>query len=260
MAIAPTGSPRGWHKLDKPRAIAELAMAASVAMSLVLALAFRHRWSIVRGSFTIDQIERADRLAQNAQLALLGVSLLTLAAIIVWMYRAARNVQLLGRQTMQWSPGWAIGAWFIPVANAVLPFLVVDEVYRASEPDPNADWRQSKRNWAVWGWMGAWVVLVIVRVATGQPDLQGTRADLLVSLRRQWVLALVGTIVYLVATVAAIAAMRTIGQRQQQAVARLPERAPAAPYQWGGAGGYVPPPPPPSTPVAPMQPSGPQFN
>ena len=35
----------------------------------------------------------------------------------------------------RWTPGWAIGGWFIPLANFVIPFLVVLETWRRSDPD-----------------------------------------------------------------------------------------------------------------------------
>jgi hypothetical protein len=43
-----------------------------------------------------------------------------------------------------WSKGWAIGAWFIPIANFVVPYLVLGEaskVLQASAEGQAAKWR-----------------------------------------------------------------------------------------------------------------------
>ena len=39
---------------------------------------------------------------------------------IIWQFRHAKNAQVLGARGGL-GPGWAIGGWFIPLANYVLP-------------------------------------------------------------------------------------------------------------------------------------------
>jgi hypothetical protein len=59
--------------------------------------------------------------------------LLTTAAFIVWLFQARENLDLRGATGLTWSKGWAIGGWFVPLANFVIPVLVVAEVYRRSD-------------------------------------------------------------------------------------------------------------------------------
>jgi hypothetical protein len=59
-------------------------------------------------------------------------------AIMVWLHRALANVEMLPEVSRRWSPGWAIGAWFIPIANLVLPALVLNSAARASVPTRGA--------------------------------------------------------------------------------------------------------------------------
>ncbi|MCC7075933.1 MAG: DUF4328 domain-containing protein [Acidimicrobiia bacterium] len=56
-----------------------------------------------------------------------------------WMFRATRNNVALGTPDLVWGPGWSWGGWFIPGANYVLPFLVLREIWRASDPERPAD-------------------------------------------------------------------------------------------------------------------------
>lgn len=60
------------------------------------------------------------------------VYLLAGIAFICWLYRARTNVDGWQARGLRWSSGWAIGGWFIPLGNLVIPKQVVDEVRAAS--------------------------------------------------------------------------------------------------------------------------------
>jgi Domain of unknown function (DUF4328) len=60
---------------------------------------------------------------------------LTPVAGIAWMfweYRARLNLRGFGVHNLQWVPGWTIGGWFIPLANLVLPILILNEIDKAT--------------------------------------------------------------------------------------------------------------------------------
>ena len=52
----------------------------------------------------------------------------------MWTHRAARNLPALGAQRLQYTPGWAVGWFFIPLANLVMPYFVGAEIWRESDP------------------------------------------------------------------------------------------------------------------------------
>ena len=56
----------------------------------------------------------------------IGVAIAQLA----WLSRSVDNSWYLLGGTPNWSPGWSIGWWFIPGANLVMPFLVVNDLNR----------------------------------------------------------------------------------------------------------------------------------
>jgi hypothetical protein len=74
------------------------------------------------------------------------VHLLAGALLAGWIHRAATNARVLGWS--HWSPGLAAGAWFIPLANWVMPPIFVAGVARASL------WRHADRS--VWSWWLTW--------------------------------------------------------------------------------------------------------
>jgi hypothetical protein len=51
-------------------------------------------------------------------------------AFLAWLRRTVENVPPLGGGTPRYSPNWAIGWWFVPVAFLVMPFIVVRDAWR----------------------------------------------------------------------------------------------------------------------------------
>jgi hypothetical protein len=77
-------------------------------------------------------------------------------ASAMWMHRAFRNLPALGATNLRWSPAWAAGGWFIPVANLVIPYLVARELWRATNPpEPRI---------LLEGWWAAWVLGLLLFV------------------------------------------------------------------------------------------------
>ena len=106
---------------------------------------------------SIEQSEFEDSLVPLNSLQLL-VSIATLATgvlTIIWMFRIANNVRAFGRATT-WAPLFAIFGWFLPpLILYVIPFLVLRELWKASEPtevDGSDRWKQTPGNPLLWAW------------------------------------------------------------------------------------------------------------
>ncbi len=67
---------------------------------------------------------------------------------LVWIYRTMCNVHAKGVAT-KYSPGWAVGCWFIPLANLILPYFPMREAWAKSRCGPTG---------LLAGWWAAWVV------------------------------------------------------------------------------------------------------
>ena len=106
----------------------------------------------------IEQSEFEDALVPLNSVQLL-VSVATLATgvlTIIWMLRIAKNVRSFGRATT-WSPLFAVFGWFLPpLVLYVIPFLVLRELWKASEPtavDGTDGWKRSPDNPLLWAWL-----------------------------------------------------------------------------------------------------------
>lgn len=58
----------------------------------------------------------------------------TVISFTRWEHRVARNARSLEPASRQ-SPGWAVAWWFVPVANLVMPYRALGEIWRASGRD-----------------------------------------------------------------------------------------------------------------------------
>lgn len=103
------------------------------------------------------------------------VSLAAGVAFIVWLYQAGRYVRREGRSGGRFGPGWAIGGWFIPLANLVLPALYASELWRMSDPAVRTDdpegWRHRPIDGKLWTWWGMFsVAAILFSIGLAQTD------------------------------------------------------------------------------------------
>lgn len=83
-------------------------------------------------------------------------TLLSLTLVVIigrWIYRAAWNLRHIGAKRLEYSPGWAVGWYFIPFANLVMPLRAMREIWLASH-EPTR-WRDASVGtlsiwWALW--------------------------------------------------------------------------------------------------------------
>lgn len=125
--------------LRGPAELVLIGLVGSIALGLVdIGLFAPVRFAVLRSRET--GISPSDGalllLGTMLDLAQLIVFLFVAVTFIVWLYRARNNLVHWGFAAMKWRPGWAIGGWLLPVANLVIPKLVVDTVWSASAVPP----------------------------------------------------------------------------------------------------------------------------
>ncbi len=102
---------------------------AIISYFTVIQLLGKPVWQI-----TMDEI-----LAMDARLSLLDTLFLWTAIVagivfLVWVYRANKNLSSLGAGGTRFTPGWAVGWFFVPFMNLVRPYQVVKEIFEESDP------------------------------------------------------------------------------------------------------------------------------
>lgn len=105
----------------------------------------------------------------------LMVVALTAILFIVWFFHAYRNLGRAGIGGLRYTPGWAIGAWFIPFLNLVRPKRIANDLWKETESAASVgpESRQGLRlpasiNW----WWGLWILGDLLgAIATGRSPM-----------------------------------------------------------------------------------------
>ncbi len=154
----------------------------------------------------------------------------------MWTYRVARNLPALGARKLKYTPGWAVGWFFLPFANIVMPYFVASEIWRESDPthDPEGARRKTVSPLVAMWWfayVATAIIPPIVNVAlmfhtaldavargAGTPN-----AEILIAQNRPSLLlnALFGQTLTMVAAILAILYVRRIDHNQETKFDRI---------------------------------------
>lgn len=182
---------------------------------------------VVDGEVVTD----AEFVANDELQSIVG-SLSTIAFILIvvvfcfWIHRVSKNLEPLGVMNQRFSPGWAVGWWFVPIMGFFRPYQVMKEIWTGShsfETDISP----------IIGW---WWALYLISSGVDQIAARGflsseTAEDLLVA---DWV-SLGGDLLNLVAMVLAVILIKQIASGQDVHYARL-----LADGELGGSSRVVP--------------------
>lgn len=70
--------------------------------------------------------------------------------VAMWIYRAHANLQAAGVGSLEFTPGWAIGWFFVPIASLWEPFQAMRELWRASLLDEEGGRTQATSQLGFW--------------------------------------------------------------------------------------------------------------
>ncbi|MFF3325409.1 DUF4328 domain-containing protein [Streptomyces sp. NPDC002889] len=87
-------------------------------------------------AYDIDEAETAELLLGFASGLQRLTFLATAVVFIVWFHRVTRNAGAFAPDLPAHGPGWAIGGWFVPVAQLWIPRGIAAQVWQASRKDP----------------------------------------------------------------------------------------------------------------------------
>jgi len=256
-------------QLTRARPLAGLATALTVLLALAAivelaaAAAFFNRASLLQdasnGIFPgIDEGTAADDRVAGMVILHVIAFLATAVVFIIWQYRHAKNAQLLGAREGL-GPGWAIGGWFVPFANYVLPAMQMHQSSRASDIEGRAKGGRGRGSGLVilWGIVFALAALTLVGsggFGSGSDNAQFTSVQDIEDAASEDRTAAAGMILYAAAAVAAILMVRSLTSKQAAASTASEEATARALATHFGAPGAAPPtfpPPPPGQPPRP---------
>lgn len=82
-------------------------------------------------------------------------------AFCFWVHRVAKNLKALNVTDQRFSPGWAVGWWFVPIMNLFRPYQVMSEIWKGSDPlvtaEDSLSWRNAPAGVLLGWWWGIWL-------------------------------------------------------------------------------------------------------
>lgn len=215
------------HIFQSPKQRAQFASYALIAgLVLSVAATVASLWQLSRLANKAPRGEGEITLADGFEvlvgLATFGVYIITIILFLLWFHRVSRNLVPLGIRDQQHSPGWAVGAWFIPFANLFVPFRITKEIWLKSDND-TSEYGFLNTDSTVPGfigiWWGFWITSNLVQNAAARFSFRATTAqDLSLA---EW-LSILGQVLSIVATIFVLRVIKDITARQESSGARLP--------------------------------------
>jgi hypothetical protein len=178
-------------------------------------------------------------LALPLFLALVAVRLALIVAFLFWVYGAAANRVLLGAAGTDYSPAWAAASFLIPVYNLFGPYLVMQEIWKASAPrgpgeGPN-DWPEGKASPTISLWWACCLLAVLPGLLPTQPVENAHDTNLTTGARLgDAAVVLFANAASLLAAGFGAAAVLQIRRRQEERFAKVRQEAARSDTTFGG--------------------------
>ena len=145
-----------------------------VVQVVAIGLTFMHidlLYKIMEETTTVSRAQQQAGEARQTVMRIVQLAAFTVAAIafLIWLHRAYKNLKPLGAEP-RYSPAWVVGAFIVPIVNLILPFQIVQEMWRASDPDAiavsgakslNIITEDSSKSLLVVVWWGLWLLTII---------------------------------------------------------------------------------------------------
>lgn len=125
-------------------------------------------------------VTEAEALANDQRQAVVGliqllVFIFTVTSYLMWIHRAHRNLPSLGARGLRFTPGWAVGWFFVPIMNLFRPYQAVSEIWKASGPalSDGTSWKDIKTPPLIQWWWGFFILANFVSGMAGRMAMSG---------------------------------------------------------------------------------------
>ena len=114
-----------------------------------------------------ETITLAEATSNDSRQALIGfgqTALYIAAAVLflIWIHRAHKNLASLHATDLRFTPGWAVGWFFVPIMSLFRPYQVASEIHKASDPNVDTTDAISRKNVATSPIVGWWWAFFLI--------------------------------------------------------------------------------------------------
>ena len=163
---------------------------AAHAVSVLLLVSQRSLLDRGQGNIALADWNRVAARVDAA--AVVELLLFAVAALLFlrWLHLCYRNLLALDTEDVRFTPGWAVGFWFVPILSLWRPKQILDELWRGTDVRaelPGGGWRSLASTGLVTGWWALYVVSGFTTYGAAQlpsstfSDLQSRNAALILA-------------------------------------------------------------------------------
>lgn len=169
-----------------------------------------------------DEADLADLFANPVACVQPLAYIPTVVVFCIWIHGAYANLKFFPVTGLQYSAGWAVGYFFVPILNLYRPYQVAQEMWKASDPDVTLNnggsWRSVSGSSVIGMWWTFWILGNIVTNISARLSLKG---DLDPNAEASLLLDIAGNGLETIAGLAAIVMIKQLRDRQVKKFARV---------------------------------------
>lgn len=205
----------GYVQLNTLANVVRILFILTAVMSVISIISDYSQLNLLSHPFTSTQAEANDSRQSLVSSTYLLVYIATYIAFLVWINKSNKNLRALGTEGMQFTPGWAVGWFFVPLANLIYPYMVVTELYLASGSRNNQgdSWKASPSSPNIGWWWGALLIASFLNQISARMMMNANSAS---ALSTATTIDIISSVVAIVEVLLAITLVREITARQEE--------------------------------------------
>jgi uncharacterized membrane protein YeaQ/YmgE (transglycosylase-associated protein family) len=166
-------------------------------------------------TISLSEANANDSRQQVIGVVQVGLFIATGVMFCFWIHRAHKNLPAFGVQNLRFSPGWAVGGFFVPILNLVRPVQVVTEIWKASDPNAptGTGWQNAPGSPLIGFW---WLAYVVSSLVGNVAARLATNANTLSQIMTASQMTVASDFVSVGAAILAILVVREIDRRQEE--------------------------------------------
>lgn len=147
----------------------------SLGFEVLSILSDMAQMSLLNRPFNQDEGTANDARQGFIGIGYMIVFIVTGVAFLKWIHRANLNCRGFGAENMTFTPGWAVGWYFIPIMNLVRPYQAMKEIWQVSQ-NPRA-WQTALGSPLLGWWWGLWIANSVLGQAVFRATMNATTVE-----------------------------------------------------------------------------------
>lgn len=217
---APPRNGHGYRYTKPPGSLTKVVvilLGLSLLMELASSASSLGQFMLLGRDYTEAEANANDAREQIVGLFYVIIFIITAIAFLMWVHRASVNVHGFGAANLRFTPGWAVGWYFVPIMWLFRPFQAMKEIWQASR-NPSA-WHLEPGSALLRLWWTLWLCSNITGYISFGLSLQ---ADTIDELRAGTLFDMVSCLIGVPLAVLAILVVKNIAASQEALVQGTP--------------------------------------